>query len=124
MAYQKAGGVTKKATFTCKVCGGEHFGLICTKFSDGGIRVLATARPMIIPLPRLAAPVTKSATKPVTKRGKRMDENITPPVRAKKLKKKKGAEFSGSGTPGRKKVYATRAEQQAAYRARKKVGAP
>ena len=53
-----------------------------------------------------------------------MDENITPPVRAKKLKKKKGAEFSGSGTPGRKKVYATRAEQQAAYRARKKVGAP
>ena len=32
--------MAKKPTFTCKVCGGEHRGLICTKFSDGGVRVI------------------------------------------------------------------------------------
>ena len=27
--------MTKKSTFTCKVCGGEHRGLICEKFNSG-----------------------------------------------------------------------------------------
>lgn len=125
----------KKATITCKVCEGEHSGTICTKYS--GVRVVEpapkgkigvtqvkkavamlsapsqqkAAAPAIIdtsePLPIIdviAEPVEKSA--PVTKLAK--------PRASKRVTKLAGA--------GRPKVHGSRAERQAAYRARKAKG--
>ena len=42
--------MTKKPTITCKVCGGEHSGTICTKFTS--VRVLPAKPKALLPPPR------------------------------------------------------------------------
>lgn len=49
----------KKATFTCKICGQEHAGLICTKFSS--VRVVDK------PIDRVSRPRFATASAPITK---------------------------------------------------------
>ena len=53
--------MTKKNTFTCKICGGEHSGLICTKFASA--RALPATERKTAMSPLLVAPAPKPKTK-------------------------------------------------------------
>jgi hypothetical protein len=64
----------KKRTFTCKVCGGEHSGLICTKFTS--VKVLPRQAPKA-PRPLLLLTGPKPATKKKRKAPKKRRKSIT-----------------------------------------------
>lgn len=71
----------KRRTFTCKVCGQEHAGLICTKFS--GVRVVNVRREQLKPLLLPAPPKEKAPAKPKkakkAKKKKRTKKRASPP---------------------------------------------
>ena len=62
--------MAKKYTMTCKVCGGEHMGTVCTKFTS--IRVIdPTPKPKAQAPLLLPAPKTSKPKKKAKKRGKK-----------------------------------------------------
>lgn len=78
--------MAKKTTFTCKICGQEHAGLICTKFSS--VRVLPAAQRKVAVAGLLAAPKPEKAkkakkakrTKKRTPKKARKGQPIAPPA--------------------------------------------
>lgn len=111
--------MAKKATFTCKICGGEHSGLICTAF--GGRRGISVLESPIHKaaqrnlnqqaLAMLAAPIEVKA-EPVNVTNKTRD-------RPKKLRDAPAPKRRGPKPKGKQAM--TAAERQAARRARQKA---
>lgn len=138
--------MAKKATFTCKICGGEHSGLICTAFGGPrGIRVVAdqprqrAQNQQMRALLESPALVGKAMGEHVvaTFQGPAVIDAVAEPVTDKPKRKAVGKRRNAPGpkvTPqaksvtiaakvtrrgGRAKVHASKADKQAAYRARK-----
>lgn len=109
--------MTKKPTFTCKICGGEHKGLICTKFQgDGGAGVVRRMLPLA---KAVSSDVVRAEPPVVTKPSKRdrtanvTEANVTSLTKPKRDHK-----------GGRKKVHADAAARKRASRARQRAAIP
>lgn len=68
----------KKRTFTCKACGGEHAGLICTKFTS--IKIMPGPAKKAAMAPLLALPAPKPSKPKKTKKVKRTKKRADKPA--------------------------------------------
>lgn len=143
--------MAKKATFTCKICGGEHSGLICTAFGGPrGIHVVAdqprqrAQNQQMRALLESPALVGKAMGEHVvaTFQGPAVIDAVAEPVTDKPKRKAVGKLKAGTKIPdalvtkmrhpvvpaspqkrgkGRPKIYGSAAERQRACRAKKKA---
>lgn len=111
----------KKATFTCKICGQEHAGLICTKFSS--VRVLGGRQQGRTEAVRQLTGPEKPIDRVSTPALPEIDGEATDVTEAIVTPAKKPVTIASAASKrgGRAKVHGSPAAKQAAYRARKKA---
>lgn len=70
--------MVKKPTITCKVCGGEHQGLLCTKFQRATLMPKEARKTAIAGLLAAPPPAPKKAKKTKAKKKKKRAKKASP----------------------------------------------